>query len=50
VRLREDYFRTCIARDDRRHYFCAFVDTSTDPAQVTRDSSAEPNSIYRPAP
>ena len=50
VRLREDYFRTCIARDDRRRYFCAFVDTSTDPAQVTRDSSAEPNSIYRPAP
>jgi hypothetical protein len=50
VRLREDYFRTCIARDDRRRYFCAFVDTGTDPAQVTLDSSAEPNSIYRPAP
>ena len=50
VRLREDYFRTCIARDDRRRYFCAFVDTSRDPAQVTRDQSAEPNSIYRPAP
>jgi hypothetical protein len=50
VRLREDYFRTCIARDDRRRYFCAFVDTSTDPPEVTRDSSAEPNSIYRPAP
>jgi hypothetical protein len=50
VRLGEDYFRTCIARDDRRHYFCAFVDTSSDPAQVTRDRSAEPNSIYRPAP
>ncbi len=50
VRLREDYFRTCIARDDRRRYFCAFVDTGADPAQVTPDSSAEPNSIYRPAP
>jgi hypothetical protein len=47
VRLREDYFRTCIARDDRRHYFCAFVDTSRDPARVQRDPSAEPNSAYR---
>jgi hypothetical protein len=47
VRLREDYFRTCIARDDRRHYFCAFVDTSHDPARVQRDPSAEPNSAYR---
>ena len=50
VRLGEDYFRTCIARDDRRRYFCAFVDTSTDPPEVTRDQSAEPNSIYRAAP
>jgi hypothetical protein len=50
VRLREDYFRTCIARDDRQRFFCAFVDTGTDPARVTPDSSAEPNSIYRPAP
>jgi hypothetical protein len=47
VRLREDYFRTCIARDDRRHYFCAFVDTSHDPARVQRDPSAESNSAYR---
>ena len=50
VRLREDYFRTCIARDDRRRHFCAFVDTSSDPPEVTRDRSAEPNSIYRAAP
>ena len=50
VRLDEDYFRTCIARDDRRRYFCAFVDTSTDPPEVTRDQSAEPNSVYRSAP
>jgi len=47
VRLQEDYFRTCIARDDRRHYFCAFVDTSTHPAHVQRDQSAEPNSAYK---
>ncbi len=50
VRLREDYFRTCIARDDRDRYFCAFVDTRRDPAAVTPDRSAEPNSIYRAAP
>jgi hypothetical protein len=47
VRLREDYFRTCIARDDRRRYFCAFVDTRHDPARVEPDRSAEPNSAYR---
>jgi hypothetical protein len=50
VRLGEDYFRTCIARDDRRRHFCAFVDTSTDPPDLTRDRSAEPNSNYRSAP
>jgi hypothetical protein len=50
IRLGEDYFRTCIARDDRSRYFCAFVDTSTDPAKLTRDASAEPNSVYRAAP
>jgi hypothetical protein len=50
VRLGGDYFRTCIARDDRRRYFCAFVDTSSDPPEVTRDQSAEPNSVYRSAP
>jgi hypothetical protein len=50
VRLAEDYFRTCIARDDRRRYFCAFVDTTSDPAELTRDRSAESNSNYRAAP
>jgi hypothetical protein len=50
VRLSEDYFRTCLARDDRRRHFCAFVDTSRDPAKVTIDRSAEPNSAYRAAP
>ena len=47
VRLRVVYFRTCIARDDRRHYFCAFVDTGREPARVQRDRSAEPNSAFR---
>ncbi len=47
VRLGEDFFRTCVARDDRRRYFCAFVDTSRKPPDVDVDGSAEPNSAYR---
>jgi hypothetical protein len=47
VRLGEDFFRTCIARDDRERYFCAFVDTSRKPPDVDVDGSAEPNSAYR---
>jgi hypothetical protein len=47
VRLGEDFFRTCVARDDRRRYFCAFVDTSRDPPDVDVDGSAEPNSVYK---
>jgi hypothetical protein len=47
VRLGEDFFRTCVARDDRRRYFCAFVDTSRNPPDVDVDGSAEPNSVYK---
>jgi hypothetical protein len=47
IRLSEDYFRTCIARDDRERFFCAFVDTSVDPPGVKRDRSAEPNSAFK---
>lgn len=47
VRLGEDFFRTCVARDDRRHYFCAFVDTSKNPPDVDVDRSAEPNTVYK---
>jgi hypothetical protein len=47
VRLGEDFFRTCVARDDRRHYYCAFVDTSESPPDVDVDGSTEPNSTFR---
>jgi hypothetical protein len=47
IRLADGYFRTCIARDDRRRHFCLFVDTNEDPAAITRDPSAEPNSAYK---
>jgi hypothetical protein len=47
IRLAEGYFRTCIARDDRRRHFCLFVDTNEQPTDITRDPSAEPNSAYK---
>jgi hypothetical protein len=39
ARLREDYFRICIALDDRERYACFFVDTGRQPAEITRDPS-----------
>jgi hypothetical protein len=47
IRLANGYFRTCIARDDRRRHFCLFVDTNERPTDITRDPSAEPNSAYK---
>ena len=47
LRLAEDYFRTCIARDDRRHFFCLFVDTRREPAKLVKDPSSQPNSAYK---
>lgn len=47
IRLGEGYFRTCLARDDRRRAFCLFVDTKRRPAAVTRDQSEEPNAVFR---
>jgi hypothetical protein len=47
IKLGDGYFRTCIARDDRRSAYCLFVDTTRKPTQVTRDPSVEPNSLFR---
>lgn len=46
IRLGEDYFRTCVALDDRERFFCVFVDTDRTPPNVVKDPSAEPNSVY----
>jgi hypothetical protein len=46
IRLSEGFFRTCIARDDRRRYFCLFIDTEKEPTEVRRDPSAEPNAGF----
>lgn len=43
LRLGEGYFRTCIARDDRRRFMCLFVDTNKDPVEVKRDPSNASN-------
>jgi len=48
-RLSEGYFRTCIARDDRRRHFCLFVDTNKRPVEVVPDRSQEPNSELFPS-
>jgi len=45
ARLGEGYFRTCIARDDRRRFWCYFVDTNKEPTEVIRDPNALPNRI-----
>ena len=46
IRLREGYFRTCIAADDRRRAFCFFVDTTAEPPTVKEDPSPVPNADF----
>jgi hypothetical protein len=48
IRPADNYFRTCIARDDRRHFVCVFVDTKKDPPKLTRDRDARPNPVAFP--
>ena len=43
ARLSDGYFRTCIAHDDRRHFWCYFIDPNKHPVKVTRDPSDCPN-------
>jgi hypothetical protein len=48
IRPAEGYFRTCIARDDRRHFVCVFVDTKKDPPKLSRDPDGRPNPVAFP--
>lgn len=48
ARLSANFFRTCISNDHRTSYWCFFVDTKKDPAQLTRDHDTRPNSIVAP--
>jgi hypothetical protein len=45
ARLADGYFRTCIARDDRRRFWCYFIDANKSPVEVVRDPSQLPNRI-----
>jgi hypothetical protein len=46
-RLGDDFFRICIAKDDRDGFRCFLVETSVDPPRLREDPSAESNSVYR---
>ena len=43
ARLSDGTFRTCIAHDDREHFWCYIIDPSTRPVNVIRDPSGIPN-------
>jgi hypothetical protein len=43
TRLSADFFRTCIAADNRQRAFCFFVDTKADPPTIRRDPDSRPN-------
>jgi hypothetical protein len=42
-KLSDGFFRTCIASDNRRRYFCFLVDTNNRPVRVIRDRNGLPN-------
>jgi hypothetical protein len=44
-RKADDFFRTCIRRDDPRRYFCFLIDTSRERVRIVRDPSALPNGV-----
>ena len=48
ARLSSNFFRTCIANDHRTKYWCFFVDTKVDPAQLSVDRDSRPNSLVAP--
>jgi hypothetical protein len=43
AKLKDGYFRTCIASDTRRRYFCFLVDLEKRPVRVVRDRDGLPN-------
>ena len=45
IRLAEDYFRTCIALDDRTRAYCMFVDINSTPS-VRVDPNPAPNPVF----
>jgi hypothetical protein len=51
VELEPGRYRACVPGRDEQHALCLFVTTDQHPPGITRDTSEEPNSVYRrPAP
>jgi hypothetical protein len=50
IQLEPDRYRTCVPGPDARHALCLFVRTDQQPPGITRDTSEEPNSIFRRPP
>ena len=50
IKLEPNRYRTCIPGPDERHSLCLYVTTDQQPPGVTRDTSEEPNSIFRLPP
>jgi hypothetical protein len=50
IKLEPGRYRTCVPGPDERHSLCLFVTTDQHPPGVTRDTSQEPNSIFRRPP
>ena len=49
LRLREDYYRSCVPGDDPRRWLCLYVDTEQRPAGLVRDRERVPNADFRRA-
>ena len=47
IELGDTLFRTCVARDDRRRFFCTLIDVNEHPPKIDVDPSAEPNATYK---
>jgi hypothetical protein len=50
IRIEPDRYRTCVPGADAEHSLCLYVRTDQHPPGVTRDTSQEPNSIFRRPP
>lgn len=50
IKLEPGRYRTCIPGADERHSLCLYVTTDQHPPGVARDTSEEPNSVFRRPP
>ncbi len=50
IRIERDRYRTCVPGPDEQHALCLYVRTDQQPPGITRDTSEEPNSIFRRPP